>query len=44
MGRNPSSRTQQTRLDRHQYVIVDPIKWIDAAPKWEKVWSELILK
>jgi iron(III) transport system substrate-binding protein len=44
MGRNPSSRTQQTLLDRHKYVMIDPIKWIDAAPKWEKVWSELFLK
>jgi iron(III) transport system substrate-binding protein len=44
MGRNPSSRTQKTLLDRHKYVMVDPIKWIDEAPKWEKVWSELFLK
>jgi iron(III) transport system substrate-binding protein len=44
MGRNPSSRTQKTLLDRHKYVMIDPIKWIDAAPKWEKVWSELFLK
>jgi iron(III) transport system substrate-binding protein len=44
MGRNPSSRTQQTLLDRHKYVMVDPIKWIDAAPKWEKLWSELFLR
>jgi iron(III) transport system substrate-binding protein len=44
MGRNPSSRTQKTLLDRHKYVMVDPIKWLDAAPKWEKVWNELFLK
>ena len=44
MGRNPSSRTQKTLLDRHKYVMVDPIKWIDEAPKWEKVWNELFLK
>jgi iron(III) transport system substrate-binding protein len=44
MGRNPSSRTQQTLLDRHKYVMIDPIKWIDAAPRWEKVWSELFLR
>jgi iron(III) transport system substrate-binding protein len=44
MGRNPSSRTQQTLLDRHKYVMIDPIKWIDAAPKWEKMWSELFLR
>jgi len=25
-------------------VMVDPIKWADEAPKWEKVWNELFLK
>jgi len=44
MGRVPSSRTQKTLLDRHKYVMVDPIKWIDEAPKWEKVWNELFLR
>ena len=44
MGRNPSSRTQTTLLDRHKYVMIDPIKWIDAAPRWEKLWSELFLR
>ena len=24
--------------------MIDPIKWIDEAPKWEKVWNELFLK
>jgi hypothetical protein len=24
--------------------MVDPIKWTDEAPKWEKVWNELFLK
>jgi hypothetical protein len=41
MGRVPSSRTQKTLLDQHKYVMVDPIKWTDEAPKWEKVWNEL---
>jgi hypothetical protein len=40
----PSSRTQKTLLDQHKYVMVDPIKWIDEAPKWEKLWNELFLK
>ena len=44
MGRVPSSRTQKTLLDEHKYVMVDPIKWTDEAPKWEKVWNELFLK
>ena len=33
MGRVPSSRTQKTLLDRHKYVMVDPIKWTDEAPQ-----------
>ena len=44
MGRVPSSRTQKTLLDRHKYVMIDPIKWADQAPKWEKVWTELFLQ
>jgi iron(III) transport system substrate-binding protein len=44
MGRVPSSRTQKTLLDRHRHVMVDPIKWLDEAPKWEKAWTELFLK
>jgi len=44
MGRNPSSRTQQTLLDRHQHVMIDPIKWSDEAPRWEKLWGELFLR
>jgi iron(III) transport system substrate-binding protein len=44
MGRVPTSRTQQTLLDQHKYVMVDPIKWTDEAPRWEKVWNELFLK
>src|SRR6266508_3519695 len=44
MGRVPSSRSQKTLLDRHQHVMVDPIKWTDEAPRWEKLWSELFLK
>jgi iron(III) transport system substrate-binding protein len=44
MGRVPSSRTQKTILEQHKFVMVDPIKWIDEAPKWEKLWNELFLK
>jgi iron(III) transport system substrate-binding protein len=44
MGRVPASRTQKTLLDAHKHVMVDPIKWIDAAPQWEKLWTELFLK
>ena len=33
MGRVPASRTQKTLLDRHQHVMVDPIKWTDEAPQ-----------
>jgi len=44
MGRVPSSRTQKTLLDQHKHVMIDPVKWADDAPKWEKVWSELFLK
>jgi iron(III) transport system substrate-binding protein len=44
MGRNPSSRTQQTLLDRHRHSMIDPVKWLDQAPKWEKLWTELFLK
>ena len=44
MGRVPSSRTQKTLLDQHKHVMVDPIKWADEAPQWEKIWNELFLK
>ena len=44
MGRVPSSRTQKTLLDQHQHVMIDPLKWTDEAPRWEKVWSELFLR
>ena len=44
MGRVPSSRTQKTLLDQHKSVMIDPIKWIDEAPKWRKVWNELFLQ
>jgi iron(III) transport system substrate-binding protein len=44
LGRVPSSRTQKTLLDRHNYVMIDPVKWIDEAPRWEKIWTELFLK
>jgi iron(III) transport system substrate-binding protein len=44
MGRNPSSRRQTTLLDRHRHSMIDPVKWLDQAPKWEKLWTELFLK
>lgn len=44
MGRVPASRTQKTLLDQHKFVMVDPLKWIDEAPRWEKVWNDLFLK
>jgi iron(III) transport system substrate-binding protein len=44
MGRVPASRTQKTLLDQHKHVMVDPIKWTDEAPKWEKIWNELFLR
>jgi iron(III) transport system substrate-binding protein len=44
MGRVPSSRTQKTLLDQYQHVMIDPIKWLDQARKWEKVWTDLFLK
>ena len=44
MGRVPSSRTQKTLLDQYRHAMIDPIQWIDAAPKWEKLWTDLFLK
>jgi iron(III) transport system substrate-binding protein len=44
MGRVPSSRTQRTLLDHYRHVLVDPLKWMDVAPRWEKLWSDLFLK
>jgi iron(III) transport system substrate-binding protein len=44
MGRVPSSRTQKTLLDEYRHAMIDPIRWIDAAPRWEKIWNELFLK
>jgi hypothetical protein len=44
MGRVPSSRTQKTLLDQYKHVMVDPIKSLAEAPKWEGLWNELFLK
>ncbi len=44
LGRVPSSRLQRTLLDRHQHVMIDPIRWADEAARWEKIWNELFLK
>src|SRR5262249_60138480 len=44
MGPVPSSRTQKTLLDAHKHVMVDPIKSLAEASKWEGLWNELFLK
>ena len=44
LGRVPASRTQTSLLDRHRHVLVDPIKWAEVAPRWEKAWSDLFLR
>ena len=44
LGRVPSSRTQKTLLDQHRHVMIDPIRWLDEAAKWEKIWTDLFLK
>ena len=43
LGRVPSSRTQKTLLDQHKYVMIDPVKWAEEAPRWQKLWNELFL-
>jgi len=43
LDRNPASKTQATLLTKYKFSMVDPIKWLDEAPKWEKVWKELFL-
>ena len=44
LDRNPSSKREDTLLTRFKYRMVDPIKWTDEAPRWEKLWQELFLK
>jgi len=43
LDRVPSSKTQKTLLDKYKFAMVDPIKWLDEAPKWEKLWKEMFL-
>ena len=43
LDRNPSSKTQTTLLTKYKFSMVDPIKWLDEAPKWEKLWKEMFL-
>jgi len=43
LDRVPSSKTQKTLLDKYKFAMVDPIKWLDDAPKWEKLWKEMFL-
>jgi iron(III) transport system substrate-binding protein len=44
LGRNPSSRRETTLLDRYRHSMIDPIRWLEQAPKWEKLWTEWFLK
>jgi iron(III) transport system substrate-binding protein len=44
LDRVPSSKTQQTLLNKYKYVMVDPIKWTDDSQKWEKLFHELFLQ
>ncbi len=44
LDRVPSSKTQTTLLTKYKHVMIDPIKWIDEAPKWEQLWRELLGK
>jgi iron(III) transport system substrate-binding protein len=43
LDRNPASKTQTTLLTKYKFSMVDPIKWLDEAPKWERLWKELFL-
>ena len=43
-GRNPASRTQRSLLDAHAQSMIDPIKWLDEAPRWQRLWNELFLR
>jgi iron(III) transport system substrate-binding protein len=43
LDRNPASKTQATLLTKYKFSMVDPIKWLDESPKWEKLWKELFL-
>jgi iron(III) transport system substrate-binding protein len=43
LDRVPASKTQTTLLDTYKYVMIDPIKWLDESPKWEKLWRELFM-
>ena len=44
LGHVPASRTQKTLLDTNKYVMIDPIRSTDEAPRWEKLWNELFLR
>ena len=44
LGRVPASRTQKTLLEASKYVMIDPIRSTDEAPRWEKLWNELFLR
>jgi iron(III) transport system substrate-binding protein len=44
LDRVPASKSQTTLLNKYKYSMVDPIKWVDEAQKWEKLWQELFLK
>jgi iron(III) transport system substrate-binding protein len=43
LDRNPASKMQATLLTKYKFSMVDPIKWLDEASRWEKIWKELFL-
>ncbi len=43
LDRNPASKTQTTPLSKYKYSMVDPMKWLDEAARWEKVWKEMFM-
>jgi iron(III) transport system substrate-binding protein len=44
MGRFPSSRGAKGGGDVSKYVMVDPGQATDDGEKWQKIWSEILLK
>jgi iron(III) transport system substrate-binding protein len=44
LDRNPSSKRESTLLTKFKYQMVDPIVWVEQAPRWEKIWQDLFLK
>jgi iron(III) transport system substrate-binding protein len=44
MGRFPSTRGAKDGGDISRYVMVDPASAADEADKWQKIWTEILLK